>query len=88
MESPSINRALISVSDKNGLVEFGKRLAAAGITIYSTGGTAKALKEVGINVIDVSDYTNFPEMMDGRLKTLHPKIFGGILCRHDRSANQ
>ncbi|MEZ6120678.1 MAG: bifunctional phosphoribosylaminoimidazolecarboxamide formyltransferase/IMP cyclohydrolase [Pirellulaceae bacterium] len=84
MDSPSIQRALISVSDKTGLVEFGQQLASSGITIYSTGGTAKALKDANIDVIDVSEYTQFPEMMSGRLKTLHPKIFGGILCRHDR----
>jgi phosphoribosylaminoimidazolecarboxamide formyltransferase/IMP cyclohydrolase len=82
--SPAIRRALISVSDKTGLVEFARGLAAAGVAIYSTGGTRKALEEAGLVVEDVSDYTGFPEMMDGRLKTLHPKIHGGILCRHDR----
>lgn len=82
--SPRIERALISVSDKSGLSDFAKGLHDLGIEIYSTGGTARHLTEAGIPVRDVSDYTNFPEMMDGRLKTLHPKIFGGILCRHDR----
>ena len=81
--SPSIERALISVSDKTGVAEFGKQLHGLGIQIYSTGGTAAALREANVPVVDVSDYTNFPEMMDGRLKTLHPKIFGGILCRYD-----
>ena len=84
MSSPRIERALISVSDKSGLSEFAAGLSSLGIEIYSTGGTARHLSEAGIPVRDVSDYTNFPEMMDGRLKTLHPKIFGGILCRHDR----
>lgn len=77
-------RALISVSDKTGLAEFASALAAAGVEIFSTGGTRKFLELQGLTVRDVSEYTGFPEMMDGRLKTLHPKIFGGILCRHDR----
>jgi len=81
--SPTIKRALISVSDKAGLADFGKGLAAAGVEIYSTGGTRKHLEDAGVPVKDVSSYTGFPEMMDGRLKTLHPKVFGGILCRHD-----
>ncbi|MFA6992123.1 MAG: bifunctional phosphoribosylaminoimidazolecarboxamide formyltransferase/IMP cyclohydrolase [Candidatus Gracilibacteria bacterium] len=76
----SIKRALISVSNKEGVVEFAKKLAGLGIEILSTGGTAKALKEAGIKVKDVSDYTGFPEMMDGRVKTLHPKIHGGLLA--------
>ncbi len=75
-----IKHALISVSDKNGIVEFGKKLLDLGIEILSTGGTAKALSEAGVKVRDVSDYTGFPEMMDGRVKTLHPKIHGGILA--------
>ncbi|MGQ9576640.1 MAG: bifunctional phosphoribosylaminoimidazolecarboxamide formyltransferase/IMP cyclohydrolase [Thermoguttaceae bacterium] len=83
MHSPPIRRALISVSDKTGLVEFARGLAAAGVEIYSTGGTRKSLEGEGVPVRDVSAYTGFPEMMDGRLKTLHPKVFGGILCRHD-----
>lgn len=82
--SPRVTRALISVSDKTGLAPFASALSALGIEIYSTGGTAAYLAEVGIAVRDVSEYTQFPEMMDGRLKTLHPKVFGGILCRHDR----
>jgi phosphoribosylaminoimidazolecarboxamide formyltransferase/IMP cyclohydrolase len=83
MQSPPIKRALISVSDKSGLAELARGLAAAGVEIYSTGGTRKSLESEGIQVHDVSEYTGFPEMMDGRLKTLHPKVFGGILCRHD-----
>ena len=83
MESPKITRALISVSDKMGLVDFAKGLCAAGVEIFSTGGTRTHLEKEGIPVIDVADYTGFPEMMDGRLKTLHPKIHGGILCRRD-----
>ena len=83
MESPKITRALISVSDKMGLVDFVKGLCTAGVEIYSTGGTRTHLEKEGISVIDVADYTGFPEMMDGRLKTLHPKIHGGILCRRD-----
>lgn len=76
-----IARALISVSDKSGIVEFSRALASQGIEILSTGGTAKLLTEHNIPVIEVSDYTGFPEMMDGRVKTLHPKIHGGILGR-------
>ena len=83
MPSPPVRRALISVSDKLGLAEFARGLAAAGVEIYSTGGTRKHLEEHGLKVVDVAQYTGFPEMMHGRLKTLHPKIFGGILCRHD-----
>ena len=83
MYSPRIQRALISVSDKLGLADFARGLSAAGVEIYSTGGTRKHLESEGIPVRDVSEYTGFPEMMDGRLKTLHPKVHGGILCRHD-----
>ena len=83
MESPKITRALISVSDKMGLVDFAKGLCTAGVEIYSTGGTRTHLEKENIPVVDVADYTGFPEMMDGRLKTLHPKIHGGILCRRN-----
>lgn len=76
-----IRRALISVSDKTGIVEFAKSLVSRGVEILSTGGTFKLLKENNIKAIEVSDYTGFPEMMDGRVKTLHPKIHGGILGR-------
>ncbi|CRI65357.1 Bifunctional purine biosynthesis protein purH (Includes: Phosphoribosylaminoimidazolecarboxamide formyltransferase (AICAR transformylase); IMP cyclohydrolase (Inosinicase) (IMP synthetase) (ATIC)) [Thiocapsa sp. KS1] len=78
---PSIHRALISVSDKTGLAAFARDLAAKGVEILSTGGTARLLTEEGIPVTEVSDYTGFPEMMDGRVKTLHPRIHGGILGR-------
>ena len=78
-----IRRALISVSDKTGVVEFAKALAAHGVEILSTGGTAKLLASAGLAVIEVGDYTGFPEMMDGRVKTLHPKVHGGILARRD-----
>ena len=79
----SIKRALISVSDKSGLVDFARFLAEAGVEILSTGGSAKAIADAGIAVTEVSDYTQFPEMMDGRVKTLHPKVHGGILARRD-----
>ena len=72
-------RALISVSDKDGLIPFAQTLAEAGVEILSTGGTARVMREAGLEVIDVSDYTGFPEMMDGRVKTLHPKVHGGLL---------
>ncbi len=77
----AITRALISVSDKDGVIEFAQGLSQAGVEILSTGGTAKLLQDNDIPVIEVSDYTGFPEMMDGRVKTLHPKIHGGILGR-------
>ncbi|KUJ82760.1 bifunctional phosphoribosylaminoimidazolecarboxamide formyltransferase/IMP cyclohydrolase [Microbulbifer flavimaris] len=77
----AIRRALISVSDKSGIVEFARELSAMGVELLSTGGTHRQLKEAGIPVVEVSDYTGFPEMMDGRVKTLHPKVHGGILGR-------
>lgn len=76
-----IKRALISVSDKSGIVEFGQALQAQGVEILSTGGTYKLLRDNGVEAVEVSEYTGFPEMMDGRVKTLHPKIHGGILAR-------
>ncbi len=76
-----IKRALVSVSDKTGVAEFARQLQSMGVEILSTGGTAKLLAEAGIPVVEVSDHTGFPEMMDGRVKTLHPKIHGGILGR-------
>jgi len=79
----SIRRALISVSDKTGLVAFAKVLATHGVEIYSTGGTRSHLIENGIEAVEVASYTGFPEVMDGRVKTLHPKIFGGILARRN-----
>ncbi|HXX53403.1 MAG TPA: bifunctional phosphoribosylaminoimidazolecarboxamide formyltransferase/IMP cyclohydrolase [Thermodesulfovibrionales bacterium] len=78
-----IKRALMSVSNKKGIVDFAKGLAGMGVEILSTGGTAKSLREAGIQVVEVSDYTGFPEMLDGRLKTLHPKIHGGLLSRRN-----
>ena len=74
-----IQRALLSVFDKTGLVPFAQVLAQAGVELISTGGTAKALRDAGLKVIDLSDHTGFPEMLDGRVKTLHPKIHGGLL---------
>jgi phosphoribosylaminoimidazolecarboxamide formyltransferase / IMP cyclohydrolase len=74
-----VQQALISVSDKHGVVDFARELAGLGVNILSTGGTAKMLRDAGIKVTDVSDYTGFPEMLDGRVKTLHPKVHGGIL---------
>ncbi|KNH10024.1 IMP cyclohydrolase / Phosphoribosylaminoimidazolecarboxamide formyltransferase [Candidatus Burkholderia brachyanthoides] len=78
-----IKQALISVSDKSGIVDFAKSLSALGVKILSTGGTAKLLADAGLPVTEVADYTGFPEMLDGRVKTLHPKVHGGILARRD-----
>src|ERR1035438_5999434 len=74
-----MQRALLSVSDKTGLVSLARVLAAAGVELISTGGTARALREAGLTVTDLSAYTGFPEMLDGRVKTLHPKVHGGGL---------
>ena len=74
-----VRRALISVSDKTGLIDLAKALSAGGIEILSTGGSAKAIRDAGIDVRDVADVTGFPEMMDGRVKTLHPMVHGGCL---------
>ncbi len=82
-----INRALISVSDKTGLIEFATILAGYGIEILSTGGTARALRDARVPVRDVSEFTGFPEMMDGRLKTLHPRIHGGLLALREDAAH-
>jgi len=78
-----IERVIISVTDKSGIVEFANSLSGLGVQILSTGGTARALREGGISVTDISDYTGFPEMMDGRVKTLHPKVHGGLLGLRD-----
>src|SRR3954451_9614226 len=78
-----ITRAVLSVSDKTGLIEFARGLAAHGVELVSTGGTAKAIKDAGVAVLDVSELTGFPEMMDGRVKTLHPKVHGGLLAIRD-----
>ncbi|HSR13858.1 MAG TPA: bifunctional phosphoribosylaminoimidazolecarboxamide formyltransferase/IMP cyclohydrolase, partial [Thermodesulfobacteriota bacterium] len=78
-----IKRAIISLSDKSGIVPFAQKIQGFGAEILSTGGTAKTLRENGLKVIDVSEYTGFPEMLDGRVKTLHPKIHGGLLGIRD-----
>ena len=80
-----IRNALISVSDKLGLTDFAAGLSRAGVTIYSTGGTRRHLEQSGIEVLDVAEYTGFPEMLDGRVKTLHPRVFGGILAIRNRA---
>ncbi len=82
-----VKRALLSVSDKDGIVELARALAARGVELLSTGGTAKLLSQSGVTVIEVSDYTGFPEMLDGRVKTLHPKVHGGLLARRDLPAH-
>jgi phosphoribosylaminoimidazolecarboxamide formyltransferase / IMP cyclohydrolase len=84
----SIERALISVSDKQGVVDFARSLNAFGIEILSTGGTAKTLKENSVPVVSVDAYTGHPEIMDGRVKTLHPRVHGGILSIRDNQAHQ
>src|SRR6186997_1332086 len=78
-----VTRALLSVSDKTGLVTFATALAGYGVELVSTGGTAKALKDAGLAVFDVAEVTGFPEMMDGRVKTLHPRVHGGLLAIRD-----
>ena len=83
MSRTPVSRALLSVSDKRGIVDLAKRLATAGVEIVSTGGTARTLAEAGVDVVAVSDVTGSPEILDGRVKTLHPAIHGGILARHD-----
>ena len=85
MNAMAVKRAIVSVSDKLGLADFARGLADCGIEIYSTGGTRRHLESSGLKIEDISAYTGFPEMMHGRLKTLHPKVFGGILCRRDQA---
>src|SRR5262245_48853692 len=82
---PKIHRVLLSVTDKTGLVDFARQLTGFGSELVSTGGTARMLREAGIPVRDVSEVTGFPEMLDGRVKTLHPKIAGGILAMRGRA---
>ena len=82
--SISVKKAVISVSNKSGVAKFASELREFGIEILSTGGTASLLNKNGIEGVSISDYTGFPEIMDGRVKTLHPKIYGGILARRDR----
>jgi phosphoribosylaminoimidazolecarboxamide formyltransferase/IMP cyclohydrolase len=86
--SAKVAQALLSVSDKTGLEDFARGLAARGVALLSTGGTAKALAAAGLAVTDVGAYTGFPEMLDGRVKTLHPKVHGGILARRDLPAHR
>jgi phosphoribosylaminoimidazolecarboxamide formyltransferase/IMP cyclohydrolase len=85
--SHRVTRALLSVSDKTGIVELARELAALGVQLLSTGGTAKLLAEAGLAVLEVADYTGFPEMLDGRVKTLHPRIHGGLLARRELPAH-
>ena len=83
-----IQRAILSVTDKSGLVDFARKLSGLGVELVSTGGTAKLLRESGIAVKDISELTSFPEMLDGRVKTLHPKVHGGILHRREDAGHR
>ena len=87
MAELKIRRALMSVSDKTGIVAFAQALSEQGVEILSTGGTYRTIQEAGIAVTEVADHTGFPEMMDGRVKTLHPKIHGGILDRRNQDTD-
>ncbi|THB71831.1 MAG: IMP cyclohydrolase [Desulfobulbaceae bacterium] len=84
----NMKRALISLTDKSGIETFASKLSGFGIEILSTGGTAKKMRDAGVEVVDVSDYTGFPEMLDGRVKTLHPKVHGGILHQRNNESHQ
>ena len=88
MTEPVIRRALISVSDKTGLIDFARFLVGRKVQLLSTGGSAKAIRDAGLPVTEVSDHTGFPEMLDGRVKTLHPKIHGGLLGIRDNKDHQ
>ena len=88
MNVTPISQALLSVSDKTGLVDFARGLHALGVRLLSTGGTARALADAGLPVTEIGTYTGFPEMLDGRVKTLHPKIHGGILARRDLATHR
>jgi len=83
-----IRKAIISVTDKTGVVEFAREISEMGVDILSTGGTARVLREGGVEVTDISSYTGFPEMMDGRVKTLHPKVHGGLLGLRDNAEHK
>ena len=83
-----VERALISLTDKSGIEDFAGALAGLGIELLSTGGTAKKLRDAGLTVVDVSEFTGFPEMLDGRVKTLHPKVHGGILYQRDNDSHR
>src|SRR5215468_4778087 len=85
---PKIQRAILSVTDKTGLADFALKLSGMGVDLISTGGTAKLLRDSGIRVKDVSELTGFPEMLDGRVKTLHPKVHGGILHRREDASHR
>jgi phosphoribosylaminoimidazolecarboxamide formyltransferase / IMP cyclohydrolase len=85
---PKVTQALLSVSDKTGIVDFAAALSARGVALLSTGGTAKTLQAAGLTVTDIGTYTGFPEMLDGRVKTLHPKVHAGILARRDHAAHR
>ena len=85
--SAPIAQALLSVSDKTGLADFARGLTALGVRLLSTGGTAKAIADAGLSATEIGAYTGFPEMLDGRVKTLHPKVHGGILARRDVPAH-
>ncbi len=87
MSRQPVRRALLSVSDKTGLVDFARALAAQGVEIISTGGTARALREAGISIVQIDDFTGFPEILDGRVKTLHPRVHAGLLFRRDDPAH-
>ena len=82
-----VRRALLSVSDKTGIAEFARGLAELGVELVSTGGTAAALREAGLEVRDIEDFTGFPEIMGGRVKTLHPKLYAGVLALRDDPAH-
>ncbi|MDB5536636.1 MAG: purH, partial [Devosia sp.] len=88
METVKITRALLSVFDKSGMTDFAKGLSDAGIELVSTGGTHKLIKDAGLPVREISELTGFPEMMDGRVKTLHPKVHGGLLAVRDNAAHK
>ena len=83
----AVTRALLSVTDKTGLVEFAQALSGFGVELVSTGGTAKALRDAGLTVKDISELTGFPEMLDGRVKTLHPVVHGGLLYKRGEPAH-
>src|SRR5574341_2657563 len=88
MTNPKIQRALLSVSDKAGLEPFARMLAQMGVELLATGGTHERLRSAGIPVREVSEHTGFPEMMDGRVKTLHPKVHGGLLAMRDNDTHK
>ena len=88
VDDKQVKRALLSVTDKTGLVDFARQLAGMNVELISTGGTARALRDGGLVVRDVSDLTGFPEMLDGRVKTLHPKVHGGILHRRSSAEHR